>query len=56
MIIDCHGHYTLAPEPHQVCRKELLTALTQESRHKVFEANARRVLPRLDGALLRRAK
>ncbi len=26
MIIDCHGHYTTAPEPHQVFRKAQLEA------------------------------
>jgi len=31
MIIDCHGHYTTAPEPHQVYRKELLAAFKDPS-------------------------
>ena len=26
MIIDCHGHYTTAPEPHQHYRRDLLAA------------------------------
>jgi 4-oxalmesaconate hydratase len=31
MIIDCHGHYTTAPEPHQTYRKELLAAFKDPS-------------------------
>ncbi|HWA68359.1 MAG TPA: amidohydrolase family protein [Rhizomicrobium sp.] len=31
MIIDCHGHYTTAPEPHQVYRKELLASFKDPS-------------------------
>ena len=26
MIIDCHGHYTTAPEPHQIFREAQLAA------------------------------
>ncbi|MFK7733226.1 MAG: amidohydrolase, partial [Pseudomonadales bacterium] len=26
MIIDCHGHYTTAPEPHQLFREAQLAA------------------------------
>lgn len=31
MIIDCHGHYTTAPEPHQAYRKELLASFKDPS-------------------------
>ena len=31
MIIDCHGHYTTAPEPHQVFRKKQLANFVDPS-------------------------
>ena len=31
MIIDCHGHYTTAPEPHQTYRQHLLAAFKDPS-------------------------
>lgn len=31
MIIDCHGHYTTAPEPHQTYRDAQLAKLSDES-------------------------
>jgi len=31
MIIDCHGHYTTAPEPHQTYRKDLLASFKDAS-------------------------
>ena len=43
MIIDCHGHDTTAPEPHDV-RRETRKA-------EVFEGVAHRVYPPLDAVL-----
>ena len=31
MIIDCHGHYTTAPEPHQLFRKQQLAHFDDSS-------------------------
>jgi hypothetical protein len=45
VIIDCHGHYTTAPQAHTDWR----TAAA--GKQQVFERNVRRVYPRLDASL-----
>jgi hypothetical protein len=61
MIIDCHGHYTTAPQAHTAWRREQKEAFaatwgrrptrrTRAIAHlpgQVYELNAQRVYPRL---------
>ena len=39
LIIDCHGHYTTAPEPHQAFRKAQLARLEDPSLPRPASAN-----------------